>query len=494
MAEHSLYHDIARRTGGDIYLGVVGPVRSGKSTFIKKFMELMVIPNIVQEQDRVRAVDELPQSSGGLTITTTEPKFIPDEAVEIRFDEENYTMRVRLVDCVGYTVPGALGYADERGERKVISPWADEEIPFQQAAEIGTRKVIADHSTLGLVVTTDGSFSELSREEFVAAEQRVVEELQNIGKPFVLLLNTTTPEASAVEKLRAELTEKYQAPVIPCNCNRLDRRTVDTILREALYEFPVNQVNINIPDWVEVMDEEHWLKGGYQEIVQGIMRHLGKVRELRRCLEPIAEEVDYISRVSLTHMDLGSGEAEVALESPVELYYQILSEATGQEINNAGQLFSYMNTLVEIQREYAQVEEALADVKANGYGIVPPSLDEMVLDEPEIIRQGARFGVRLRASAPSIHMVRVDVESEFAPIVGTEKQSEDLVNYIMAEFEDNPDKIWESNIFGKSLHSVVQDGIQAKLTNLPPSAQGKLQETLEKIINEGSGGLIAIIL
>lgn len=494
MAEHSLYHDIARRTGGDIYLGVVGPVRSGKSTFIKKFMELMVIPNIIDEQDRVRAVDELPQSSGGLTITTTEPKFIPDEAVEIRFDDGNFTMRVKLVDCVGYTVPGALGYADERGERMVISPWADEEIPFQQAAEIGTRKVIADHSTLGLVVTTDGSFGELPRENFVAAEQRVVEELQKIGKPFVVLLNTATPEAAGVEKLRVELTEKYQAPVIACNCTRLDRRTVDAVLREALFEFPVNQVNIRIPDWVEVLEEEHWLKGGYQGIVRGIMSHLGKVRELRQCLEPIAEEVDYVSRVSLSHMDLGSGEAEIVLDSPTELYYQVLSEATGQDITNAGQLFSYMKTLVRVQQEYAQVEEALADAKTNGYGIVPPSLDEMVLEEPEIVRQGSRFGVRLKASAPSIHMVRVDVESEFAPIVGTEKQSEDLVNYILAEFEDNPDKIWESNIFGKSLYAVVKDGIQAKLTNLPPSAQGKLQETLEKIINEGSGGLIAIIL
>jgi len=493
VAEYSLYHDIARRTGGDIYLGVVGPVRTGKSTFIKKFMELMVIPNI-NEQDRLRAVDELPQSSGGITITTTEPKFIPDEAVEVQFADQNYTMRVRLVDCVGYTVESALGYSDERGERLVMSPWADEEIPFQMAAEIGTRKVIADHSTLGIIVTTDGSFSELPREEFVEPEARIVQELKNIGKPFVILLNSSQPEASSCLQLQTELTEKYQAPVIPCNCQRLDKKTVDTILKEALYEFPINQINIILPDWVEALDEDHWLKGGFMEIIRGIMNSAGKVRELRGALESISEGFDYVSRVALSHLDLGSGDAEIRFESPPELFYTILSETTGYEIGNAGDLFRQMRGLVRAKQEFDKIEDALISAKTNGYGIVPPSLDEMLLEEPEIIRQGARFGVRLRATAPSFHVVRVDVESEFAPIVGSERQSEELVNFLMEEFADNPDKIWESNIFGKSLYSMVKDGIQTKLGNLPESAQEKLQQTLEKIINEGSGGLIAIIL
>lgn len=493
MAEHSLYHDIAKRTGGDIYLGVVGPVRTGKSTFIKKFMELMVLPNIVEEKDRLRAVDELPQSSGGKTITTTEPKFIPDEAVEVQFDE-NFTMQVRLVDCVGYTVDSALGYADERGERLVMCPWADEEIPFQNAAEIGTQKVIKDHSTLGLVVTTDGSFSEIPREDFHEPEERVIEELNEIGKPFVILLNSQEPESINCQELRDELAEKYQAPVIACNCQRLDKKTVDAILTEALYEFPISQINVILPDWVEVLEEDHWLKESYKDIIMGIMDSAGKVRGLRKALEPISDEFEYVTRVSLSHLDLGSGDAEVRFECPGDLFYTVLSESTGHEIDNAGELFKHMKDLVRAKREYDKIEDAYVAAKSQGYGIVPPSLDEMIMDEPEIIRQGTRFGVRLRASAPSYHMVRVDVESEIAPIVGSEKQSEDMVNFLMDEFEDNPEKIWESNIFGKSLHSMVKDGIQTKLNNLPPSAQEKLQDTLEKIINEGNGGLIAIIL
>lgn len=493
MAEFSLYHDIAKRTGGDIYLGVVGPVRTGKSTFIKKFMELMVIPNI-NEEDRLRAVDELPQSSGGKTITTTEPKFIPDEAVEVQFADQDFSMRVRLVDCVGYTVDSALGYSDERGERLVMSPWADEEIPFQAAAEIGTRKVIADHSTLGIVVTTDGSFSELPRTDFAGPEERVVAELKSIGKPFVIILNSSQPDSSSCLQLQTELTEKYRAPVIPCNCLRLDKKSVDIILKEALFEFPLNQINIVFPDWVEALDEEHWLKVGFLEIVRGIMNNADKVRELRGVLEPIGEEFDYVSRVSLSHLDLGSGNAEIRFESPSELFYTVLSETTGNTIGNAGDLFRQMTGLVKAKREYDKIEDALVSARSTGYGIVPPSLDEMMLEEPEIIRQGSRFGVRLRAAAPSFHVVRVDVESEFAPIVGTERQSEELISYLMEEFEDNPDKIWDSQIFGKSLYSMVKEGIQTKLGNLPESAQEKLQQTLEKIVNEGSGGLIAIIL
>ncbi len=492
MAEFDLYKDIVERTGGDIYLGVVGPVRTGKSTFIKKFMEQLVLPNIEDEHEKNRAKDELPQSSGGKTIMTTEPKFIPEKAVTVVI-RENLKMKVKVVDCVGYTVSRALGYSDERGERLVSTPWFDEEVPFQQAAEYGTKKVITDHSTIGIVVTTDGSITDLDRSDYIEAEERVISELQELGKPFVMVLNTSDANSDFALKLRGELEEKYGVPVLPMNIAKLSIHDINAILEEALYEFPIVEVKIQLPRWLEVLEGDHWLKDKFTNIVKSMVTKLDKVRDLDGVTEEISLE-EYVSRVSLDDVNLGNGEAKIVIECPEELFYKVTSEKTGLELNGPEDLLAQLQELVKIQKDYTSIRDALQEARATGYGVVPPSLEEMTLDQPEIVCHGSRFGVKLRASAPSIHMIRVDVESEFAPVVGTEKQSEDLVNYIVDEFEDNPEKIWESNIFGKSLHDLVKDGISNKLGNMPPSAREKLQETLEKIINEGSGGLIAIIL
>lgn len=486
-----IFRDIIERTGGDIYLGVVGPVRTGKSTFIKNFMEILVLPNI-SDLSRERAKDELPQSSGGKTIMTTEPKFIPEEAVEVSI-RENISMRVRLVDCVGYMVPGAVGYEDENGPRMVTTPWFDYDIPFVEAAEVGTRKVISDHSTIGLVITTDGSIAGIPRENYVDAEERVVEELKELDKPFVIILNSIQPLSEYSMMLRGELEEKYNVPVISLSCLYLTEEDIDNILQEVLLEFPVRQVSINLPKWVEVLYEDHWLRECFNEAIRENVADIKRLRDIDGLVEDL-KDYDFIETVQLTDMDLGTGQAFVEIVSPDTLYDQILSEVCGVEIKDKADLLRIMKEYSMAKREYDKIAEALEDVKETGYGIVPPVLEEMVLEEPEIFKQGYRFGVRLKASAPSLHMIKVDVISEFSPIVGSERQSEDLVNFLMDEYEENPEKIWGSNIFGKSLHALVKDGISAKLSNMPPNAQEKLQETLSKIINEGSGGLIAIIL
>ncbi|QNO13526.1 stage IV sporulation protein A [Alkalicella caledoniensis] len=493
MAEFDLYKDIVERTGGDIYLGIVGPVRTGKSTFIKKFMEQLVLPNIEDDHERNRAKDELPQSSGGKTIMTTEPKFIPEKAVTVVI-RENLKMKVKVVDCVGYTVSRALGYSDERGERLVSTPWFDEEVPFQQAAEYGTKKVITDHSTIGVVITTDGTISDsLDRGDYIEPEERVITELQELGKPFVMVLNTADPNSEFALKLRGDLEEKYSVPVLPINIAKLSVQDINSILEEALYEFPIVEVKIQLPKWLEVLEGDHWLKDKFNGVVKNMVGKLDKVRDLDGVTEEVSAE-EFVSRVTLDDVNLGTGQARIVIECPEELFYKVTSEKTGLELEGPEDLLAQLQELVKIRKDYTYIKDALEEARATGYGVVPPQLEEMTLDQPEIVRHGSRFGVKLRASAPSIHMIRVDVESEFAPVVGSEKQSEDLVNYIEDEFQDNPEKIWESNIFGKSLHELVKDGIQNKLGNMPPSAREKLQETLEKIINEGSGGLIAIIL
>ncbi|NLN06098.1 MAG: stage IV sporulation protein A [Firmicutes bacterium] len=492
MVKFDLLQHIVERTGGDIYLGVVGPVRTGKSTFIKKFMELVVIPNITDPNDQERARDELPQSSAGRTIMTTEPKFIPDEAINIKV-RDNISMRVRLVDCVGYAVPGAVGYEDGDGPRMVTTPWFDYDIPFEEAAEVGTKKVIADHSTIGIVVTTDGTISDIPRADYVAAEERVVNELKELGKPFVVLLNSTQPYSQEALTLKEELAEKYNVPVIPFNAQQLVEEDINIIFQEVLYEFPVREVNINLPSWVEVLEDDHWLRESYNNIIRESVMDVTRLRDVDGMVEALSTK-DIVSSITLKEMDLGTGKAIIDIQAPEALFEKILSEICGVEIEDQADLLTVLKESVAAKREYDKLAEALEQVKETGYGIVPPQLDEMTLEEPEIIRQGGRFGVRLRASAPSLHIVRVDVKSEFAPIVGTEKQSEELANYIMGEFEENPEKLWEADIFGKSMHSLVKDGITTKLGNMPPNAQEKLQETLEKIINEGSGGLIAIIL
>ncbi|WAH39626.1 stage IV sporulation protein A [Alicyclobacillus fastidiosus] len=492
MEKFDVFKDIAERTGGDIYLGVVGPVRTGKSTFIKKFMELIVLPNIKDESERVRATDELPQSAAGRTIMTTEPKFIPNQAVEVGV-AEGLDVNIRIVDCVGYAVQGARGYEDETGPRMVTTPWFDEPVAFQEAAEIGTRKVIADHSTIGVVVTTDGSVAEIPREGYVDAEERVVEELKELGKPFVIIVNSVNPEHPRAQDLRDELMTKYDVPVIALSCATVTTHEINYVLREALYEFPVKEVNVNLPNWVMVLDDEHWLRQEFHNSVRDTIQDIRRIRDIDRIVAQFSD-YEFVSNAGLSHMDMGQGIAVIDLDAPDELYDRVLTEVVGVQITGRDQLLRMMKEFTYAKHEYDKVSEALRMVKLTGYGIAPPALEEMTLDEPELIKQGSRFGVRLKATAPSIHMIRVDVESEFAPIVGTEKQSEELVRYLMQDFEKDPLKIWESDIFGKSLAAIVREGISAKLSLMPENAQFKLKETLQRIINEGSGGLIAIIL
>ncbi len=488
----NIFKDIAERTGGDIYLGVVGAVRTGKSTFIKKFMELVVIPNMENEGERTRTKDELPQSAAGKTIMTTEPKFVPNQAASIKVDD-GLEVNIRLVDCVGYTVPGAQGYEDENGPRMINTPWYEEPIPFHEAAEIGTRKVIQEHSTIGVVITTDGTIGDIPRSNYLEAENRVIEELKEVGKPFIMIINSAQPYHPNTEALKNELSEKYDIPVIAMSVESMRETDVLNVMREALFEFPVLEVNVNLPSWVMVLRENHWLRDNYQEAVKETVKDIKRLRDVDRVVSQFSE-YEFIENAGLAGIEMGQGIAEIDLFAPDELYDDILKEIVGVEIRGKDHLLELMQDFAHAKTEYDQISDALKMVKQTGYGIAAPSLVDMSLDEPEIIRQGSRFGVRLKAVAPSIHMIKVDVESEFAPIIGSEKQSEELVRYLMQDFEDDPLSIWNSDIFGRSLSSIVREGIQAKLSLMPENARYKLKETLERIINEGSGGLIAIIL
>ncbi|MGE4282645.1 MAG: stage IV sporulation protein A [Clostridia bacterium] len=492
MENYNIYQDIAERTQGDIYIGVVGPVRTGKSTFIKKFMDLLVIPNIQNSYRKERARDELPQSAAGKTIMTTEPKFIPNEAVEIALGD-NATFNVRLIDCVGYIVNGALGHIENNAPRMVTTPWFEEPIPFHQAAEIGTKKVITEHSTIGLVITTDGSITEIARADYIEAEARVVKELKEINKPFIMLLNSTRPYDADTQKLREDLESKYSVPVIAVNCAQLNIEDVNSIMEKVLFEFPIKEIGIDLPKWIDALERDHWLRTGMIDTIRQSISNVSKIREVKGALAAL-NDYEYIEKIYFDKISLGEGTVLVDITAQEGLFYRILGETSGFDIDGEDKLITLMKELSIVKKQYDKIAFALHQVKEKGYGMVTPSIDELTLEEPEIVKQGGRFGVRLRASAPSIHMIRADIETEVSPIVGTEKQSEELVHYLLKEFEVDPRKIWESNIFGKSLHELVNEGLHNKLNRMPEDAQLKLQETLQKIINEGSGGLICIIL
>ncbi len=487
-----IYHDIAERTNGDIYIGVVGPVRTGKSTFIKRFMETLVIPNIDSDFKKERATDELPQSAGGKTIMTTEPKFIPEEAVKISLDEGE-GFNVRLIDCVGYIVPSALGYIENDVPRMVMTPWFDEEIPFNMAAEIGTQKVISEHSTIGLVITTDGSISDIAREEYAECEERVIKELQEINKPFIVVMNCVEPESSESVKLCKNLEEKYNTPVIPVNCLELDEEDIKNIITRILYQFPVKEINIETDRWITGLEKGHWLK----ESVFTAIRKAGEKISCVRDTKGMADEINCCNEVVnsvVSSMDLGKGSINIKVILDSSLFYKVLGETTGIDIKNESDLMPLLMELNRIKKEYDRIRPALEEVEATGYGIVMPSMEELSLEEPEIIKQGGKYGVKLKASAPSIHLMKADINTTVSPIVGTEKQSEELVMYLLKEFEESPTKIWQSNIFGKSLHELVNEGLHNKLYKMPVDARMKLQETLERVINEGCSGLICFIL
>ena len=487
-----IYSDIETRTGGNIYIGVVGPVRSGKSTFINRFLENIVIPNIEGEAEKERAVDEMPQSSGGRTIMTTEPKFIPEDAVQIHIGE-NADLKVRLVDCVGYVVPSAIGYIEDEMPRMVHTPWSEEDMPFNMAAEIGKKKVITEHSTIGLVVTTDGSITDIPREEYAIAEQRVINELKAIHKPFVVLLNSTAPESEGVKALADELCEQYGVQVIPVNCLEIDEKAIQKILSGVMFEFPVTGLEIKLPDWVLSLEQNHWLKENIFSSVSAAVENITHVRDVANITGKLCES-EYIATADIISIDLATGSAVIRAETSEGLFYRVLAEKTGVEVHNERELMQIISDLSQTKEKYEKVKNALDEVERTGYGIVMPELGELTLEEPEIMKQGGRYGVRLKASAPSIHMLRADIMTEVAPIVGSESQSEDLVLYLMKQFEENPNEIWNSDIFGKSIYSIVNEGLNSKLARMPMDARGKLRETVERVINEGCNGLICIIL
>jgi stage IV sporulation protein A len=492
MDSRTIYQDIAQRTNGDIYIGVVGPVRTGKSTFIKQFMENLVLPNIENSYAKERATDELPQSAAGRTIMTTEPKFIPNEAVEIKLSD-NAVFRVRMIDCVGYIVPSALGYIENDNPRMVMTPWYDKEIPFNMAAEIGTRKVITEHSTIGIVVTTDGSIGEIPREEYAEAEERVIDELKEINKPFIILLNSTRPKSDETAALRNQMEQRYNVPVIPVNCMELGEDEIKDIIETVLFEFPIKEIGIDLPEWIGVLDTDHWLHSSLYSSIADSAKDISKIREVRKMLSGISEN-ENVTNVQVTGVELGKGTATISISVLPGLFYKVLGETTGFDITDESSLIELMMSLSKMKKEYDKVKGALDEVNATGYGIVMPTIDELKLEEPEIVKQGGNFGVRLEASSESIHMIKCHVVSEINPLVGSEQQSEELVNYLIKEFDENPDKIWESNIFGKSLHELVTDELHNKLYRMPADAREKLQETLERIINDGCGGLICILL
>lgn len=493
MSNVDIYKDISNRTSGDIYIGVVGPVRSGKSTFIKNFMEMFVIPNIDSKYKQDRAKDELPQSAAGKTIMTTEPKFVPNESVEITINN-NVKMKTRLVDCVGYLVDDAIGHMEDDMPRMVKTPWHDEEIPFIEAAEIGTRKVITDHSTIGLVITTDGSITDIDRNNYIDAEERVVRELKSINKPFVVLLNSKNPDSEETRVLRDSLENKYNAPVIASDILNLKESDITNIFSRVLEEFPVSEIGFKLPSWFDMLDTKYPLK---QEVINIVKEHFyndTSIREINDIISKIKENNPLFDSITIDNANMEDGNVKIIININNSHFFRVLSEKSNIDISSEKDIFKVIDDYSLIKSKYDKIAMALEEVNIKGYGIVTPQIEELKLEEPEIVKQGSKYGVKLKASAPSIHMIKADIETEVSPIVGSEKQSEDLVKYLLSEFENDPKQIWQSNIFGKSLHELVNEGLHNKLYRMPDEAQMKIQETLQRIINEGSGGLICIIL
>ncbi len=487
---HNLYKDIQFRTGGEIYIGVVGPVRTGKSTFIKRFMDIMVLPSMTQEHERVRAQDELPQSSGGKTITTTEPKFIPKEAAKITLGED-IDVNVRLIDCVGYMVEGAAGHIEDNAERMVKTPWSAEEIPFTQAAEIGTRKVINDHSTIGIVVTCDGSFGEIPRENYIPAEERTIQELKKIHKPFIVLVNTEKPYSEEAVKLADSISKKYQVSAMPVNCEQLKKEDIHDIMEKILYEFPLTMIEFYMPKWVEMLPNTHKMKADIIQQIKTLMGELGCVKDVAG--GGIRLESEYIRKCKVDGVDMASGCVSVQLEVDDSYYYEMLSDLVGESITSEYQLLNVLRDMAKMKREYVKVLHAVEAVRCKGYGVVTPDRDEITLDKPEVIRHGNKFGVKIKAESPSIHMIRANIETEISPIVGTEKQAEDLIRYI-SDAGTSEEGIWETNIFGKTVEQLVNDGISGKIAMIGEESQMKLQETMQKIVNDSNGGMVCIII
>ena len=492
MERYDVYQSIAERTEGSIYIGVVGPVRTGKSTFIKRFMDLLVIPNIDNEFKRERTKDELPQSADGRTIMTTEPKFVPNEAIEMTLGEKA-KFRLRLVDCVGYLVEGAIGHLEDNHPRMVNTPWYDKEIPFVEAAEIGTKKVINDHSTIGLVITTDGSITDIPRRNYIEAEERVVKELKEINKPFIIVLNSAKADSEEAKELKSSLEEKYETPVLLIDCLNMGLGDIENILEKILFEFPIKEINYFMPRWIDSLSQDHWLRKEIMDSIRNNTDEIYKLKEIDGSVEALLS-LENIDKCELTNIDLSQGTSDIHFIFQEGLFYKILGELSGYDIEGDYQLIGLLKELSYSKKEFDKIKDAIKDVKEVGYGVVAPSVDEIQLEEPEIVKQGGRFGVKLRASAPSLHLVKANIETEVSPIVGTEKQSEEFVRYFLDEFESSPEKIWDTNVFGKSLYDMVKEELQGKLYKMPEDIQGKIQITLQKIVNDSKGSIICIII
>ena len=492
MDKIDLIKSISKRGNGEIYLGVVGAVRTGKSTFIKKFIETLVVPNVEDEYEKKKCLDEIPQTAQGKTIMTTEPKFVPSSGAKIKVDE--FSTNIKLIDCVGYVIDGAKGFEDENGNpRMVKTPWYNEDLPFVEAAEIGTEKVIKDHSTIGIVVTTDGSFGELERHEYLEAEQRVITELKLMGKPFIVLLNSSSPSANKTIKIAEEIRSEHNVEVLPINIENMNEQDINEILKTTLYEFPVLEVNFKIPEWINVLKNDHYLKKHYIDRIKNSVIEVDKLKDVEKIIGYFSES-EYISKSFISDVDTSTGIINIKLESSDELYNTILNEVMGDVVSTKAGMLKVFTEFNEGKDELDSLKSALKMVKTTGYGIVYPTLKDMKLDTPEIIRQGNRYGVKLKALASSIHMIKVDVESTFEPIIGSELQSKELINYLMKDFETEPGNIWKSEIFGRSLDVIVQEGIQAKLSIMPENTRFKLGQTITKIVNKGANNLIAIVI